>query len=421
MPSPEKAPPDTSGEVSIPAPEGTASVDDLGLSLSKVSPDPLLDEFKPEPSDSDAPAAGPEIDRAPASSETPAQPGAAPSQASSWSALDLDLDVPPSAGKPAAAGSNSGVSAVVSALNLDPQPAAAPARAAGADRPVPASASGHFAGLDLSAPTASKGESAPARGKEKKPAGDVEDEYEDLPPRGSSLRMALLVSYASAVTIGLIWVLWGHRITRERESVEADPFPPAETTPDPGHRADQSRKLVPPSPLPADRIARLGQAVRLGALEVTPLEITSGPVTLMREINKAEARQAGEGALFLKLRLKNVATDSILVPLDEAFLRERGRGIRDSFIETGPTAQIDMFPLAVVSEWSIVGQEFRELRPDESYETLVVTAPDALAHLAPEMTWRIRLRTDINQTETLGVRFRKEDVRKGTGRPHGAL
>jgi hypothetical protein len=28
------------------------------------------------------------------------------------------------------------------------------------------------------------------------------------------------------------------------------------------------------------------------------------------------------------------------------------------------------------------------------------------------MTWRIRLRTDINQTEILGIRFNESDVRK---------
>jgi hypothetical protein len=71
-----------------------------------------------------------------------------------------------------------------------------------------------------------------------------------------------------------------------------------------------------------------------------------------------------------------------------------------------------MFPLAIVSEWSIVGQEFRELRPGESYETLVVSAPDALDRLAPEMTWRIRLRTDINQTELIGIQFEENQIRR---------
>ena len=115
--------------------------------------------------------------------------------------------------------------------------------------------------------------------------------------------------------------------------------------------------------------------------------------------------------MSLRLRLKNLSTDSILVPLDEAFLRERQAWDPRQLHRDGPDAQIDMFPLAVESEWSIVGQEFRELRPGESYETQVFTAPDALGRLAPEMTWRVRLRTDINQTETLGVRFREDEIR----------
>jgi hypothetical protein len=228
--------------------------------------------------------------------------------------------------------------------------------------------------------------------------------------------MALLASYASAVTIGLIWVLWGHRA--HRESVEPDPFPPADNATDPGQRADQSRKLVPPSPLPADRVARLGQTIRAGALEVTPLGISSGPVILRHAIKVAEMRRGGERALALQVRIENVSTDSIFSPMDEAFLRERGRGVLDSFIESGPKRQIAMFPLAVVSEWSIVGQEFRELRPGETYETLVVSAPDVAGDLGPdELIWRIRLRTDVDQTETVGVRFRPNDVVPRPGPP----
>jgi hypothetical protein len=115
--------------------------------------------------------------------------------------------------------------------------------------------------------------------------------------------------------------------------------------------------------------------------------------------------------LRLKLRLKNISSDTILAPFDEAFVRDRVGVEPDSFIETqGGGETIAMFPLAVESEWSIVGQEFRELRPGEAFETDVVSQPDAVSRLAPEMLWRIRLRTDINHTDELGVRFRAEDV-----------
>ncbi|HMB08595.1 MAG TPA: hypothetical protein VKP69_33295, partial [Isosphaeraceae bacterium] len=94
----------------------------------------------------------------------------------------------------------------------------------------------------------------------------------------------------------------------------------------------------------------------------------------------------------------------------EAFLRENERGQLDSFIETSDGLQIKMFPLAVASEWSIIGQEFRELKPGQSYETEVVSAPDVQGHVTPEMTWRLRLRTGINQTDTMGVRFREDQI-----------
>jgi hypothetical protein len=286
------------------------------------------------------------------------------------------------------------------------------------DLDVPPSAE-HFPAVDLSAPPPAHAAKAAASGKvapdrPKDADNDEADDDDDFPARGTSWPMALLASYASAVTLGLIWVLWGHRAARESQSVEPDPFRPAETAVDPGHRAWQSRKFIPPAPLPADRLLALGQTVRLGSLEVTPLEIASGSVILRREVRQHEARPGGDNALMLKLRLKNVSGDSILVPLDEAFLRARATGVRDSFVETGRTRQIEMFPLAVVSEWSIAGQEFRELNPDESYETLVVSAPDAVGRLDTEatMTWRVRLRVDVNQTQTLGIRFRAQDVRR---------
>ena len=85
---------------------------------------------------------------------------------------------------------------------------------------------------------------------------------------------------------------------------------------------------------------------------------------------------------MLTLRLKNVSPDVVLAPLDEAFVRDRINADPDSFIEAGPTgATIAMFPLAVESEWSIVGQSFRELQPGEAFEFIVVSAPDAAGKL----------------------------------------
>ncbi len=417
LPRRAAAPPDDS-QVELPAltpspplgATGTSSADELVLSLGQISPDPFLDEFQPEP----APAPVPER------STGGPQPSAV--SARPWARDDLELDVPPSAEVASVSDPPSGVPARAAALDLEPKrPPAAPA---GSPHRVPSpgvsphpSTAESFAALDLGTTSSSKA-TAPSVPRKKPAAGDPEDSSldddfeEDYAPARTNWLSVLHASLTSALALGLIWVLWGHRVARESPPVEPDPFPTAESTADPGHRAGQSRKLVAVDPIPAERIVTLGQTIVIDSLEVTPLAILAGPVILRREIKKGEARRGGNDALMLKLRLKNLSTDSILVPLDEAFIRERKRGIRDSFIEAGQSHQIDMFPLAIVSEWAIAGQDFRELKPGESYETAVVSAPDALGAAAPEMTWRLRLRTDVNQTAVLGVRFQNRDIVK---------
>ncbi len=70
-----------------------------------------------------------------------------------------------------------------------------------------------------------------------------------------------------------------------------------------------------------------------------------------------------------------------------------------------------MFPLAVDSEWAIVGQEFTTLQPGDTVETFVAAGPGSGQKLPPEMTWRVRLRTGVYRTDMLGVPFSKDEVR----------
>ncbi|MHC5541653.1 DUF4352 domain-containing protein, partial [Singulisphaera rosea] len=264
-----------------------------------------------------------------------------------------------------------------------------------------------FPSLDLSAP----GTNPPAPAKHVESEADVEVEEEEEPARGSSIVMFLLISYASAVTLGLAWVLISGRKLRESEDVDVTPN--LEARADPGKRADRSRKVGIPVPIAADHLIPLGKPIQLGDLEVTPMRVSSGAVALKRTISEPELRDGGNDALTLKVRLRNTSKDTIFAPLDEAFLRERDKDVLDTVIETGGGAEITMYPLAVTSEWSIDDQEFPELRPGESFEGIVVSAPDATSRVTDEMTWRLRLRTGIDHNDTLGVRFRKADVQTG--------
>ena len=60
--------------------------------------------------------------------------------------------------------------------------------------------------------------------------------------------------------------------------------------------------------------------------------------------------------------------------------RKHESGEVDSFVMLGGGKRIEPFPLAVESEWTIVGQDFRELGPGETMEALIVSAHDVLGH-----------------------------------------
>ncbi|HEX8202883.1 MAG TPA: hypothetical protein VF590_20575, partial [Isosphaeraceae bacterium] len=179
-------------------------------------------------------------------------------------------------------------------------------------------------------------------------------------------------------------------------------------------RAERSTRVEPAPGLPADRLTTLGVPLRVGALELTPLEVRKGAVTLVAERfggRKQERDPAGASALFLRVRLRNVSDDLIFAPLDEAFVRDRDRGLPDSFIETEDGQRIYPYRLPVASERSILGQVFRELKPGEAMETAIVSDVDATARARGELSWRLRVRTGRRTTDVVGIRFRSDQIR----------
>lgn len=404
-------PPPTEGAnvPSVPlAPYSSSSGDELNKllteSITQPAPDPFLGAFSTEEArhpavesepTSDLPIAAP-IDAPAASvassfgseSETPEAP------------LEHDRGAPePPPGDQGSVGSFDALSALAGLTSLDSTEVPVPATEPVLEFPTPL----------VTEPDLPR---SPKAGDSKVGTDDdeeEEDEDDELPPRGRSWPTLLLFSYASAVTLGLLWVLFSGR--RLHEGEEPDLFPATENRLDPGRRADQSRKWVPPPPIAADRLATFGKPIRIGSLEVTPIEIRLGAVELEQAFGGTKYRDGGSDALLLTLKLKNLSADTIFVPLDEGFIRERDQGGPDSFIESPKGGPIEMYPLAVESEWSIRDQVFEELQPGESCEALLVSAPEVSDRLSPEMIWRIRLRTGIDQTETLGVRFRQDEIR----------
>lgn len=219
----------------------------------------------------------------------------------------------------------------------------------------------------------------------------------------------VIASYASAITIALIWILSvGRSLAPSRHPAEQRALAVSEpaTTPLSGGAV---RSEEPASPLPIQNLTALGASIRLGTIEVTPLGIEKGRIELHRTIDGLEVRQPKGKSLILRLRLTNVSPDHIYTPLDLPSIRECSGCRKETYLETGQGI-IAMYPLAVESEWSIAGQQLPILKPGESVETLLATAPIVENKLDGSLLWRIRLRVNPHQTDVVGVKFSKRDI-----------
>jgi hypothetical protein len=237
-----------------------------------------------------------------------------------------------------------------------------------------------------------------------RPRVDDEDDEDDGPPdRAGSWTTLLLASYASALTMALAWTLWLKPRDREGTASTA----PEATQPGAAHQAPLSRTVTPPEPILAEHRAAFRKPLPVGSIEVTPIDVRRESVTLQRSnlTGKVERKDGGKGALVLHLRLRNTSVDAVFAPLDQTFLRDRAKEVVDTFVEAADGERIYPFSLAVESEWSILGQDFGELRPGETRLVSIVTAPDAPGDGAGPFTWRVRLRTGIGRTDVIGVRW----------------
>ena len=133
--------------------------------------------------------------------------------------------------------------------------------------------------------------------------------------------LLFLMSYSSAVTLALTWMVWTGRSFRPAGAPAANVIPA---------EVEMVPKLVNSSPvgalppLPAENLASLGTTRQIGDLEVTPLAIVSAPIALVRSLDPNNWRREESASLVLRLRVKNVSRDNDFAPLERRFLREQG-------------------------------------------------------------------------------------------------
>lgn len=220
-----------------------------------------------------------------------------------------------------------------------------------------------------------------------------------------SMSTLLLASYASAVTLALVWVLWTGR-GLNRTAAPASPPPPALDW----SRIENKAPRPAPSPPGADRVTSLGTPLLLGDLEITPLVVLFQNVRLYRIVDPEGERRENEDCLVMTLRLTNRSSDRRITPLEASSVRDTGDSARGAFIESSTGQRISMFKLAVESEWSIEGQSFPEIPPGASEDVILVSEPVPERRLAGPLVWRVPLKTGEGRTEEIGVRFARQEV-----------
>ncbi len=162
--------------------------------------------------------------------------------------------------------------------------------------------------------------------------------------------------------------------------------------------------------IPAENLTILGNAIKVGELEITPIEIVATPLQLVRSIDSSDVRDEESESLVLRLKVTNVSSRHAFAPLEAALIRDQNSPLDGSHIATSDGGKIRLFPLALDSEWVISGQSFPVLNPGETAETLVASEPLAAGRPSGQMIWRVRLRIGPYRSDIVGVRFNESEI-----------
>ena len=221
------------------------------------------------------------------------------------------------------------------------------------------------------------------------------------------LLLILLASYASAITLGFLWLL----LTRQ----SADPHE-LESLPDVAPLDPNAFKYVPQNAsMPSGHTLPLGQEERFGHVLVRPLRVTRGPVEFVHYSDGSQTRPKTEPVYKLWLRFKNVSDDQLIAPLDNRLLFKRKYDelgepelanqllyVAGSDSAEGRRAFVLDHPES--SEWDLKGQQLGlGLKPGESIETYIPTQPGDGSELSGELLWRVHLRKGYHADTGHGV------------------
>jgi hypothetical protein len=214
------------------------------------------------------------------------------------------------------------------------------------------------------------------------------------------LLMIFLIPYALVTTGYIAWHLYNQNKAT---------FDPLERLPDPKPGNGGARRISPHSPLPTKLKTSLGQPLRVGDLEVTPLSV----------------QRSADGLLTLHLKLRNVSQDVVFKPVlpNDAYLKNNNK------LDTGPYTYLHAGSKRLYGlgpEWDTKPPRKDDdpfegtLRPGEEMTVVFRSRQDDRREVAQaaaadqgSLVWRVQLRrglvavrdTEVSATAVIGVEF----------------
>ena len=235
----------------------------------------------------------------------------------------------------------------------------------------------------------------------------------------SKAMFLVLISYASAMTLGFGWLLYLMK-TGGGGGLEAlpDPVPSKKT----------GFLWYPPATvMAAGHNLGIGDSQRFGNIKVTVLKVTRGPIQFRHFSDAKQTRPPTFPVLKLWLRFENVSEDQEIAPLDDQLLFHRKGNNYTEYKSSQFVCRADQKnkakPKIVIaydhvsgSGWDLANLPLdKPLSPHESREYYVPTVEQNLDELTGDLVWRVHIRKGYSArgngvTTLFEVHFDSNDI-----------
>lgn len=244
----------------------------------------------------------------------------------------------------------------------------------------------------------------------------------------SKTLLLFLMSYASAMTLGFVWLLIQSR-SLQQGGLESLP----DLEPVPRSKGKVSFQLIhPDAEMPAGHDLEIGDSQRFGNIKVTVLKVTRGPMQFVHfSGQKDKTRFPTSPVLKLWLRVENVSENQEIPPLDSWLLFSRDG--KDRFTWRGNqfvckaadkpkknALRVLAYDHATQGEWDLAELPLgKPLKPKEARVFYVPTSENDIDKLTGDLLWRVHIRKGFSRsgrgvTTVFEVRFHSDAIQNET-------